>query len=184
MGNGKADRVNALTSLYAAERADLSTIGNQLTGIASLALTYIIAIFILIGKANPKKFPILWFASPIPVLMFLALFTLFLSLSVARSASCKRLEAQIAAELGITIDIGVSISDRVLDITSATRMHKAVILIAYIPVILGSLALVAYIPIRASYQGTSPWLLGISTTAYAILLLPIAVVWIKRVHVT
>jgi hypothetical protein len=149
MSIDKGDRISALSSVYAAERADLSTIGNQLTGLAGLALTYIITVFILLGHSTAKKASLLWLAAPIPVLVFLALFTLFLSLSVARSASCKRLEAQIAAEIGIGADdIGVSVSDNVVYIAKATLLHRCLILAAYVPVILGSIALIAYVPIR------------------------------------
>src|SRR6266480_3401128 len=150
----KKDQINALTSLYAVERSDLSTIGAQLTGVAGLALTYLITVSFVLGHSHTKKMPLLWFAAPIPVLIFLAFYTLFLSLSIARTASCKRLEVQIAREIEIMADdIGTSVSDKVMDIISAPRWwQKGLIIAAYVPIFLGSLWLIAYIPIRVWYH--------------------------------
>jgi hypothetical protein len=172
------DRVSALTSLYAAERADLSTIGNQLTGISGLALTYIIAVFIVLGHPSTKKMSTLWLAAPIPVLIFLAFYTLFLSLSIARTSSCKKLEVHIAAETEIKADeIGMSISENVMDFERAPLLHKGLLITAYSPIILGSLLLTGYVAFQAFDHDTNIWIFTISATAYVILLIPIIPSW-------
>ena len=94
-----------------------------------------------------------------------------------------RNKAIIADEVGLkSDDIGVSLSDKLLDITSATPLHRSLILSAYVPMILASISLIAYVPIRASYHHANVWWLAISALIYMVLLLPTAMVWIKKVH--
>jgi hypothetical protein len=181
MSISNGDRINALASLYAAERADLSTIGNQLTGVSGLAVTYIVAIFIVLGHTDPKQMSLLWFAAPIPVFIFLAFYALFLSLSMARTASCKRLEEYIAVKAEVKVDeIGMSISESVLDIKRAkSRWHKGLIASAYAPILIGSGLVIVYLVIQAFHHDANIWVRVISMVIYAFLLIPIAVGWYR-----
>jgi len=78
-------RLNGLISLYATERADLASLGNQCLAILGLGLTYILAIIVgLAAKSNDPSF--FWLATPIPLLILLAFSTLFTSLAGADSA--------------------------------------------------------------------------------------------------
>jgi len=174
------DRINALASLYAAERADLSTIGSQLTGISGLVVTYIAAIFIVLGHTNPKQMSPLWFAAPIPVFIFLAFYALFLSLSIARTASCKKLEGYLAVQAEVNAnEVGMSISDRVMDFTQASGLYKGLLVSAYVPIIIGSLAVIVYLVFQAFHHDATVWVRVVFMAVYAILLILIALGWLR-----
>jgi hypothetical protein len=179
MSTSNDDQINALASLYAAERADLSTIGNQLLGVSTLALTYIVAVFAVLGHSNTKQMSLLWFAAPIPVFIFLAFYALFLSLSIARTASCKKLEGYLAAKTPVEADkMGVSISDRVMDITQASLLYKGLLVSAYVPILVGSLSVIAYIVYQTFQHNAPTWVRVISLIVYGLLLIPIALSWL------
>jgi hypothetical protein len=170
---------NALASLYAAERADLSTIGNQLLGVSTLALTYIVAVFAVLGHSNTKQMSLLWFAAPIPVFIFLAFYALFLSLSIARTASCEKLEGYLAADTPVEADkMGMSMSNRVMDITKAPLLYKGLLAAAYVPILLGSLGVIAYIVYQTFQHNAPGWLRAVSLIGYGLLLVPIALSWL------
>jgi hypothetical protein len=184
------DRLSALTSLYSTERADLTSIGNQSLGMVGLVLTYIVAIvFGLAQSADKENVSIFWLAAPIPLLVFLAFYEMFISLSRARTKSCKILEDKITSEIGpkINLDeqIGVAVSDRVMDINAATDpLRKIVIFIAYAPLLLAIPSLTLFILIRAIRHHTPLWIVIISIILYAILLIPSGIAWIKELGIT
>jgi hypothetical protein len=178
------DRLNALTSLYATERADLASIGNQCLAIIGVGLTYIVAIIIgLFSSTSTKGNYIFWLASPIPLLTVLAFYTIFVSLAMARTKSCSVLHEEITSEIGITPNaIGVAVSNRILDFKEAPLRYKALILTSYVPVILSILALIAYVVVRAILQHINMWIIISSIIIYAILLAPSTVTWIKKLE--
>jgi len=174
------DRINALAALYAAERADLSSMTNQLLGVSSLAVTYIVAIFIVLGHTKPDQRSFVWFAAPIPVFVFLAFYVLFISVSIARTASCKKLEAGLAGEAGVNAEeIGIPESDRITDIKQASPLYKGLILAAYVPVILGSLLVTVYLLVQAFHHDANTLAQVGFTIIYVILFVLIALGWVK-----
>jgi hypothetical protein len=176
------DRLDALVSLYSAERADLSNIGNQNIAIVGLALTYIVAVFFgLAQTADQKSSSIFWLASPIPLLIFICFYTLYISLARARSESCKLLEGQIIDLVGLDSgNIGVAVSDKVMDPNAAEPRQILVILAAYVPVFLAILGLTAYVLVRAFSHHTHLWAIIIAIILYVILLIPPAIAWAKE----
>jgi hypothetical protein len=178
------DRISALTSLYTTERADLSNIANQSLAIVGLALTYIIAVFIgLPHAASIKKSSLLWFASPIPVLVFLAFYTLWVSLAIARTRSCKELEKKIASEVGVNVgSIGVTVSDKIMDIEAARPVYRIIILTAYAPIIVAGISLIVYVLFEAIHHHANVWIVIVSIVLYVALLAPSTTVWFKQFH--
>jgi hypothetical protein len=177
---GNDDRINALSSLYAAERADLSNLGNQLIGVAGFAVTYIAAIFIVLGHTNPKHMTLLWFAAPIPIYVFLAFFTLSTTLSMGRTESCKKLEEAIAPETEIAASVvGIHVSDRVMDIRQASWGNKPLIASAFGPILLGGLAVIIYLIYQTFHIHVNTAWRVIAIAVYAVLFLPILLRWIR-----
>jgi hypothetical protein len=176
------DRLAALVSLYSAERADLSNIGNQNIAIVGLALTYIAAVFFgLAQTADQKSSSVFWLASPIPLLVFVSFYTLYVSLARVRTESCKSLEGQIIDLIDLDSgNIGVAVSDKVMDPTAAELRQVLVILSAYVPVFLAILALTVYVLVRAFRHHTHLWAIIIAIILYMILLIPPATAWAKE----
>ena len=176
------DRLDALVSLYSAERADLSNIGNQNIAIVGLALTYIVVVFFgLAQTADQKSSSVFWLASPIPLLIFIGFYTLYISLARVRTESCKFLEDQIIDLVDLDSGkIGVAVSDKVMDPNAAEPSQILVILAAYVPVFLAILALTVYVLVRAFRHHTHLWAIIIAIILYAILLIPAAIAWVKE----
>ena len=174
------DRLGALVSLYSTERADLTSIGNQNIAIVGLALTYIVAVFFGLA-ADEKGSSIFWLAAPVPLLVFLALYTLYISLSRARTEACKFLENQIINLAGLTPDmIGVAVSDKIMDINVAERRQKGIIMAAYVPIILAFIVLTVYVLVRAFRHHTHVWAIIVAIILYVLLLAPTGAAWAKE----
>jgi hypothetical protein len=178
------DRLGALVSLYSTERADLTSIGNQNIAIVGLALTYIVAVFFgLAQTAEEKSSSIFWLAAPIPLLVFMAFYTLYISLARARTEACKFLENEIMELTHLAPDmIGVTVSDKIMDINAAARRQKGVILAAYIPIFLAIIVLTVYVVIRAFRHHTHLWAIIIAIILYMLLLAPTGVAWAKELN--
>jgi hypothetical protein len=178
------NQVDALMSLYATEREDLSNVSNQCTAIIGLVLTYVIAVFISLGHViSLNKTPLAWFASPVPVLVFLCFYTMHVSLAIARTKSCRELEGEISSIVKIRSDkIGVAISDRIMDIGVAPWPQKGLILAAYAPIILAVISLIVYIVAKAVLYHAHIWIIILSVMTYVALLVPASIAWAKQMH--
>lgn len=178
------DHFNTLTSLYATERADLANMGNQCLAIISLIVTYAVAVYVgLTHFLGTKTVSFLWFAAPIPILTFLAFYTLWVSLTIARTKSCKELEERIIQNTSIDAqDYGVTVSDRIMDVKIAPWRYKSVLLTAYGSIFLVGLSIVIYILIQGFAHHAQPWVLGVSIALYTVLLAPTVFSWFKLMH--
>jgi hypothetical protein len=143
-------------------------------------VTYIVAIFIVLGHTSAKQVSFVWFAAPIPVFVFLAFYALFLSLSIDRTASCKDLEEDLAVKAGTEPDkVGMAISSRVMDIKQAFPLSKAPLLAAYVPIVLGSLSVIIYLLVQAFHHDTNGWVQFIFMVINVLLLILVALGWLR-----
>lgn len=186
MNVSNEDRLSALVSLYSTERADLTSIGNQNIAMVGLALTYIVAVvFGLAQSADKKGVSVFWLVSPVPLLVFLAFYTLFIALARARSNTCRVLEERIIELISPELNqgaIGMAVSDAIMDIDVAPRSQKRLILAGYAPLILAIPCLTVYILIRAFLHHTHLWMIITAMAFYVLLLLPTATAWDKELN--
>lgn len=145
---------SSLAALYAAERADLTSVTGAALTLVSAAVAYIgLAVFAVLQASVPLPNLVL-FALPVPAWALAAFHSLLIGLSAVRSAVCQRLEGRLAVNANLdAATLGMRAGAQVMNPSSAALAFKLAGLLTY----LGAFATVAtftvWIITRSSSSG-------------------------------
>lgn len=178
------DQLSLLAAVYSAERSDISSVSTQSIAIGSIMVTYLVGVFIALSRTSTLgKSPLIWLASPVPIISFFALYTLYNCLVIKRTAACSSLETRIAKELQLDSDFGLAVSNRIMDPTrSGSKAYFMLDIAGHAPIPLAIISLIVYVLIRAVAHDAHTWLVVIAAVIYAVLLIPSCMVWLKALH--
>ncbi|WP_394617831.1 hypothetical protein JNUCC0626_01675 [Lentzea sp. JNUCC 0626] len=170
-----ADRLQVLTSIYQADRADRSATLTVSLATMGAAVTYLVGTIAFYDKIDLLGWAIALL--PFPLLCIAAFHANLLTVAALRARSILALERELAtAAGGLDPDtIGVIASERATNVHTAPKAQKFATLIAYGGVVLIYLVYIGLMLVKAA-RHLGGWV-AVPITAYAVLLVPIALAW-------
>ncbi|MDX3661073.1 hypothetical protein PV646_27535 [Streptomyces sp. ID05-26A] len=174
-----ADRLQILTSIYQADRADRSATLTVSLATMGAAVTYLVGTIAFYDKIDLLGWAIALL--PFPLVCIAAFHATLLNLAALRARSILTLERELvsaAAIPGVDMStVGVSASERATNVHTAPLALRAAVIIAYGGVGIIYLAYIALMLVKAA-RHVSGWI-AVPITAYTLLLVPIALAWHK-----
>lgn len=174
-----ADRLQILTSIYQADRADRSATLTVSLATMGAAVTYLVGTIAFYDKIDLLGWAIALL--PFPLVCIAAFHATLLNLAALRARSILVLERELLSAAPIPgadmSMIGVTASERATNVHTAPRAQKFAVIIAYGGVGIIYLAYIALMLVKAA-RHLSGWI-AVPITAYVLLLIPIALAWHK-----
>jgi hypothetical protein len=179
LGNAVADRLQILTSIYQADRADRSTTLTVSLATMGAAVTYLVGTIAFYDKIDLLGWAIALL--PFPLVCIAAFHASLLNLAAVRARSILTLERELvsaAAVPGVDMNtIGVTASELATNVHTAPHAQRFATIIAYGGVGLIYLSYIALMLVKAA-RHLSYWI-AVPIVAYIALLVPIAFAWHK-----
>ncbi|MFD4671362.1 hypothetical protein ACFWNN_16625 [Lentzea sp. NPDC058450] len=170
-----ADRLQVLTAIYQADRADRGSTLTVSLATMGAAVTYLVGTIAFYDKIDLLGWAIALL--PFPLLCIAAFHANLLTVAALRARSILALEQELAAAAGglDSEKIGVIASERATNVHTAPKAQKFATIIAYGGVGLIYLAYIALMLVKAA-KHLNGWV-AVPITVYAVLLVPIALAW-------
>ncbi|MEV6239749.1 hypothetical protein [Lentzea sp. NPDC051838] len=172
-----ADRLQILTSIYQADRADRSSTLTVSLATMGAAVTYLVGTIAFYDKIDLLGWAIALL--PFPLVCIAAFHATLLNVAALRARSILTLERELvsAAQIpGVDMStVGVIASERATNVHTAPHAQRFAVIIAYGGVGIIYLAYIALMLVKAA-RHLSGWV-AVPSTAYALLLIPIALAW-------